>query len=156
LTALARVATLRGGRLTATLRLIDSDKGIPFSTERPAGFVRFARFPEWRQGTAALGWEDGLGAAATLRAQLYGHRFDNTLAAYTDQDLDELSLESTFNDGVVAGGRSPTPRGAGTRCRPRSTSGRTATSASRRSPARRPSRPSATPSAPARSRLWIG
>jgi iron complex outermembrane receptor protein len=91
------------GRLTATLRLIDSDKGIPYSTERPAGFVRFARFPEWRQGTAALGWEGGLGASATLRAQVYGHRFDNTLAAYTDQDLDELSLESTFADDVLGG-----------------------------------------------------
>jgi iron complex outermembrane receptor protein len=65
--------------------------------------VRFARFPEWRQGTAALGWEGGLGASATLRAQLYGHRFDNTLAAYADQDLDELSLESTFADDVLGG-----------------------------------------------------
>ncbi len=103
--ALARVGHefSEAGRLTATLRLIDSDKGIPFSTERPAGFVRFARFPEWRQGTAALGWEGGLGASATLRAQLYGHRFDNTLAAYTDQDLDELSLESTFADDVLGG-----------------------------------------------------
>jgi outer membrane receptor protein involved in Fe transport len=103
--ALARVGRSIGeaGRLTATLRLIDSDKGIPFSTERPAGFVRFARFPEWRQGTAALGWEGGLGASATLRAQLYGHRFDNTLAAYTNQDLDELSLESTFDDDVMGG-----------------------------------------------------
>jgi outer membrane cobalamin receptor len=103
--ALARVGHefSEAGRLTATLRLIDSDKGIPFSTERPAGFVRFARFPEWRQGTAALGWEGGLGATATLRAQLYGHRFDNTLAAYTDQELDELSLESTFVDDVLGG-----------------------------------------------------
>jgi iron complex outermembrane receptor protein len=103
--ALARVGHSFGetGRLTATLRLIDSDKGIPFSTERPAGFVRFARFPEWRQGTAALGWEGGLGASATLRAQLYGHRFDNTLAAYTGQELDELSLESTFADDVLGG-----------------------------------------------------
>jgi outer membrane cobalamin receptor len=103
--ALARVGHgfSEAGRLTATLRLIDSDKGIPFSTERPAGFVRFARFPEWRQGTAALGWEGGLGGSATLRAQLYGHRFDNTLDAYTSQDLDELSLESTFNDDVLGG-----------------------------------------------------
>jgi iron complex outermembrane receptor protein len=103
--ALARVGHefTEAGRVTATLRLIDSDKGIPFSTERPAGFVRFARFPEWRQGTAALGWEGGLGASATLRAQVYGHRFDNTLAAYTDQDLDELSLESTFADDVLGG-----------------------------------------------------
>ena len=103
--ALARVGRAFGdaGRLTATLRLIDSEKGIPFSTDRPAGFVRFARFPEWRQGTAALGWEGGLGASATLRAQLYGHRFDNTLAAYTNQDLDELSLESTFADDVLGG-----------------------------------------------------
>ncbi|HQN97337.1 MAG TPA: TonB-dependent receptor [Thermoanaerobaculales bacterium] len=103
--ALARVGYGFGerGRLTATLRLIDSDKGIPFSTERPAGFVRFARFPEWRQATAALGWEGELGGSATLRAQLYGHRFDNTLDAYTSQDLDELSLESTFNDDVLGG-----------------------------------------------------
>ena len=100
------------GRLTATLRLIDSDKGIPFSTERPAGFVRFARFPEWRQGTAAVGWEGELGASATLRAQAYGHRFDNTLAAYPDQDLDELSLESTFTDDVLGGWLvADTPRG---------------------------------------------
>ena len=91
------------GRLTATFRLLDSDRGIPFSTERPAGFVRFARFPEWRQGTAAVGWESGAGEATTLRAQLYGHRFDNTLAVYADQELDEPVLESIFSDDVLGG-----------------------------------------------------
>lgn len=91
------------GRLSATLRLIDSEKGIPFSTERPAGFVRYARFPEWRQATAAVGWEGDLGPSTGLRAQLYAHRFDNTLAAYTDQDLDELLIESTFADDVLGG-----------------------------------------------------
>ncbi len=87
----------------ASVRWVDAEKGIPFHTERPAGFVRFARFPEWRQTTLALGYERSLGGGAALRGQLYGHRFDNTLEMFTDSDLESVELESTFADRVYGG-----------------------------------------------------
>lgn len=89
--------------LHASLRLIDAAKGIPFHTTQPAGFVAFARFSEWRQGTAALGWDRQLEGGGELRGQLYAHRFDNTLDSYRDPELQSLRVSSTFEDEVAGG-----------------------------------------------------
>jgi iron complex outermembrane receptor protein len=90
------------GTLYASLRFIDAEKGIPFHTTEPAGFIKFARFPEWRQTTLALGYEDDF-ARGQIRAQVYGHGFDNTLEAFADPELEILQLESSFSDRVYGG-----------------------------------------------------
>ena len=33
-------------RVTATFRLLDTEKGVPFHTSRPTGFIKFSRFPQ--------------------------------------------------------------------------------------------------------------
>jgi iron complex outermembrane receptor protein len=102
--ALARVGWRLGDERTlyASLRWIDAEKGIPFHTTEPAGFIKFARFPEWRQATAAVGYEQAL-AGGELRAQLYGHGFENTLDVYSDPELEQLRLSSSFSDRVYGG-----------------------------------------------------
>lgn len=95
--------TERHGKFTATLRLIDAEKGVPFHTTQPSGFIRFSRFPEWRQGTAAVGWEHSFGSARFIRAQIFSHSFDNTLDVYSGPDLQELILRSAFTDDVLGG-----------------------------------------------------
>ncbi len=89
--------------LFASLRLVDAVKGIPFHTSQPAGFVAFARFTEWRQGTAAVGYERRFTGGAELRGQLYVHRFDNTLESFFDPELESLRVRSTFEDEVRGG-----------------------------------------------------
>ncbi|MEE4270215.1 MAG: TonB-dependent receptor [Thermoanaerobaculales bacterium] len=103
--ALARVGYRfdSGSRMSATFRLIDAEKGIPFSTRRPQGFVKFARFPEWKQMTGSVGWESALGTSASVRAQVFAHRYDNRLDIYGDPDLEDLWLRSTFVDRVIGG-----------------------------------------------------
>ncbi len=91
------------GRFTATLRLIDAEKGVPFHTTQPSGFIKFSRFPEWRQGTAAVGWEKNLGNTRFIRAQIFSHSFDNTLDVYSDPDLQDLILRSAFADDSLGG-----------------------------------------------------
>ena len=90
------------GTLYASLRFIDAEKGIPFHTTQPVGFIKFARFPEWRQTTLALGYEQEI-AHGQLRGQLYGHGFENTLEVFADPDLETLRLESSFSDRVYGG-----------------------------------------------------
>jgi iron complex outermembrane receptor protein len=89
--------------LYASLRWIDAEKGIPFHTTRPAGFVKFARFPEWRQATLALGYERSLRNGGALRGQLFGLGFENTLEVFNDPELESLRLESNFSDRVYGG-----------------------------------------------------
>jgi iron complex outermembrane receptor protein len=90
------------GTLYASLRFIDAEKGIPFHTTEPVGFIKFARFPEWRQTTLAVGYEDDL-ARGRIRAQLYGHGFENVLEVFADPELETLRLESSFSDRVYGG-----------------------------------------------------
>jgi iron complex outermembrane recepter protein len=90
------------GTLYASLRFIDAEKGIPFHTTEPVGFIKFARFPEWRQTTLALGYEHEF-ARGQLRAQVYGHGFENTLEVFADPELEILRLESSFSDRVYGG-----------------------------------------------------
>jgi iron complex outermembrane receptor protein len=87
------------GTLHASLRFIDAEKGVPFHTSNPVGFIKFSRFSEWRQSTLALGYEHD-GGGAHLRAQLYGHGFDNTLDVYAGPELETLRLSSAFDDRV--------------------------------------------------------
>ena len=103
-TAMARVGwkITNAGTLYASLRFIDAEKGIPFHTTRPVGFIKFARFPEWLQTTLALGYEHDL-AGGQLRAQVYGHAFENTLEVFADPDLETVRLESSFSDRVYGG-----------------------------------------------------
>jgi iron complex outermembrane receptor protein len=103
--ALARVGWRLDDRSTlyASLRWIDSEKGIPFHTTEPAGFVKFARFPEWRQASLALGYERRTKGGGELRGQLYGLGFENTLDVYDDPELVTLRLESEFSDRVYGG-----------------------------------------------------
>ena len=89
--------------LYASVRFVDAEKGIPFHTTEPAGFVAFARFPEWRQTTVGLGYERRYSGGAQLRGQLYGLAFDNTLDVYTDPGLEDLRLQSEFSDRVHGG-----------------------------------------------------
>lgn len=91
------------GRFTATLRLIDAEKGVPYHTTQPSGFIKFSRFPEWRQGTAAVGWEHNFKDTRFIRAQTFSHSFDNTLDVYSGPDLQELILRSEFSDNVLGG-----------------------------------------------------
>jgi iron complex outermembrane receptor protein len=102
--AMARVGWKTGdaGTLYASAHLIDADKGIPFHTTEPVGFIKFARFPEWRQTTLALGYEHDW-AGGQLRGQLYGHGFENTLDVYADPGLEMVQLESSFSDRVYGG-----------------------------------------------------
>lgn len=88
--------------LHASVRWIDAEKGIPFHTTEPVGFVRFSRFPQWRQTTVSLGYEHA-GDDVRIQGRLYGHGFANTLDVYADPDLDELRLTSTFDDRVYGG-----------------------------------------------------
>ncbi len=90
------------GTLYASLRFIDAEKGIPFHTTEPAGFIKFARFPEWRQTTLALGYEHDF-TRGQLRGQLYGHAFDNTLDVFAEPELENVRLESSFADRVYGG-----------------------------------------------------
>ena len=90
------------GTLHASLRFIDAEKGIPFHTTEPVGFIKFARFPEWRQTTLALGYEHDI-ARGQVRGQIYGHAFENTLEVFADPDLEALRLESSFSDRVYGG-----------------------------------------------------
>ena len=90
------------GTLYASLRFIDAEKGIPFHTTEPVGFIKFARFPEWRQTTLALGYEHDI-ARGQVRGQIYGHAFENTLEVFADPDLEALRLESSFSDRVYGG-----------------------------------------------------
>ena len=89
--------------LYASIRLIDAEKGIPFHTTEPAGFVKFSRFPEWRQATVGLGYERRFSSGAELRGQLYGMGFENTLDVFADPELETIQLESTFSDRVYGG-----------------------------------------------------
>ena len=100
-TAMGRVSwrTNDRGTLHTTLRFVDAEKGIPFHTTNPVGFVRFSRFSEWRQATLSAGYEHE-GDRAHLRGQLYGHGFDNTLDVYADPELETLRLSSAFDDRV--------------------------------------------------------
>lgn len=100
---LARVGWRPGavGSVVASLRVVDAEKGIPWSTVEPVGFTKFARFDEWRQVTLSVGYEHPLAAEGTLRAQLYGHLFDNVLDVYEGPELEELRLESAFDDTVL-------------------------------------------------------
>jgi iron complex outermembrane receptor protein len=91
------------GRFTATFRLIDAEKGVPFHTTQPSGFIKFSRFPEWRQGTAAVGWEKNLKNTRFIRSQIFSHSFDNTLDVYSDPDLQDLILRSAFADDSLGG-----------------------------------------------------
>jgi iron complex outermembrane receptor protein len=90
------------GTLYASLRFIDAEKGIPFHTTEPVGFIKFARFPEWRQTTLALGYEHDI-ARGQLRGQLYSHAFENTLEVFADPELETIRLESSFSDRVYGG-----------------------------------------------------
>ncbi|MCD4750519.1 MAG: TonB-dependent receptor, partial [Thermoanaerobaculales bacterium] len=90
-------------RFSVTLRWIDAEKGIPFHTTRPSGFVKFSRFPEWRQGTFTLGWQRDLTGEGSIRAQVFSHHFDNTLDVFSGPELEERLLRSTFADRVVGG-----------------------------------------------------
>lgn len=90
------------GTLHASVRWIDAEKGIPFHTTEPVGFIKFSRFPEWRQTTVALGYEHRLDGGS-VRGQLYSHAFDNTLDVYADSDLETLRLSSSFDDRVYGG-----------------------------------------------------
>jgi len=90
------------GTLYASLRFIDAEKGIPFHTTEPAGFIKFARFPEWRQTTLALGYEHDF-APGQLRGQIYSHAFDNTLEVFSGPELETVRLESSFTDRVYGG-----------------------------------------------------
>jgi outer membrane cobalamin receptor len=90
------------GTLHASLRFIDAEKGIPFHTTEPVGFIKFARFPEWRQGTWALGYEHD-GEGGRIRGQLYGHTFENSLDVYADPEFEVLRLSSSFSDRVNGG-----------------------------------------------------
>ena len=90
------------GTLYASLRFIDAEKGIPFHTSEPVGFIKFARFPEWRQTTLALGYEHDF-ARGQLRGQIYGHGFENTLEVFADPGLETVRLESSFSDRVYGG-----------------------------------------------------
>ncbi len=90
------------GTLYASLRFIDAEKGIPFHTTEPVGFIKFARFPEWRQTTLALGYEHDF-SRGRLRGQLYGHAFENTLEVFADPELETVRLESSFSDRVYGG-----------------------------------------------------
>lgn len=103
-TAMGRLGwkTSDAGTLYASLRYIDAEKGIPFHTTEPVGFIKFARFPEWRQTTLALGYEHDF-VRGRIRGQLYGHGFENTLEVFTDPDLEILRLESSFSDRVYGG-----------------------------------------------------
>jgi iron complex outermembrane receptor protein len=89
--------------LYASLRWIDAEKGIPFHTTRPAGFVKFARFPEWRQATLALGYQRSLRNGGAVRGQLFGLGFENTLEVFNDPELESLRLESSFSDRAYGG-----------------------------------------------------
>ncbi len=88
--------------LFASVRWIDAEKGIPFHTERPSGFLRYGRFSDWQQGTMTLGYQRAW-LGGEIRAQLFSHAYDNTLAVYADPELDDLILESTFEDRVLGG-----------------------------------------------------
>lgn len=103
-TAMGRLGwkTSDAGTLYASMRYIDAEKGIPFHTTEPVGFIKFARFPEWRQTTLALGYEHDF-AQGRIRGQLYGHGFENTLEVFADPDLETLRLESSFSDRVYGG-----------------------------------------------------
>ncbi len=87
----------------ASLRYVDSQKGIPFHTTQPSGFVRFARFPTWQQTALGLAYERRLSGDGRLRAQLFGVGFENTLEVYGDPELEGLWLESTFSDRTYGG-----------------------------------------------------
>ena len=89
--------------LLASIRLVDSEKGIPFHTTEPRGFVRFARFPTWRQTTAGLGYERRLRRGGELRAQVFGLGFENTLEVFDDPGLQSMALQSTFSDRTYGG-----------------------------------------------------
>jgi iron complex outermembrane receptor protein len=104
-TVLARVGWQLDERssLVTSIRWIDAEKGIPFHTSEPAGFVKFARFPEWRQATLSLGYERRLRGGGELRGQLYGLGFENTLDVYDDPELESLRLSSEFSDRVYGG-----------------------------------------------------
>ena len=93
----------KGSSLFASLRFVDSEKGIPFNTVQPSGFVKFARFPKWQQMTVGLGYERRLSGDGKLRAQLFGLGFENTLEVYGDPGLQNLWLESTFSDRTYGG-----------------------------------------------------
>jgi len=90
------------GTMHASVRFIDAEKGIPFHTTKPVGFIKFSRFPEWRQTTVALGYEHRVDNGK-LRGQLYSHSFDNTLDIYADPELESLRLSSSFDDRVYGG-----------------------------------------------------
>lgn len=100
-TAMGRVSwrVADRGTLHASLRFIDAEKGIPFHTTNPVGFIKFSRFSKWRQATLAAGYEHN-GEKVHLRAQLYGHGFDNTLDVFADPELEALRLSSAFDDRV--------------------------------------------------------
>ena len=104
MTAMGRVSwrVTERGTIHTSLRLIDAEKGIPFHTTQPEGFIKFSRFSEWRQSTLSMGYERN-GENAHLRAQLYGHGFANTLDVYADPELETLRFESTFDDRVYGG-----------------------------------------------------
>jgi len=90
------------GTLHASVRWIDAEKGIPFHTTEPAGFVKFSRFSEWNQSTFAVGYEHEW-THGDLRGQLYGHAFENTLDVFADPDFESLRLVSSFSDRVYGG-----------------------------------------------------
>ena len=103
-----RVAYAFGDRasLGVSVLHVDGEKGVaPEGHLDPAvDRVRFWRYPEWRMTMAVLSGEAELGAATSLRGAVWGSRFGQEIASFTDASYIERD-GTQRDDDATAGSR---------------------------------------------------
>jgi iron complex outermembrane recepter protein len=83
--------------ITLSFNYQDAEKNIPASTD-PDGSIRYWNFPEWKKYSIMLSGKVNLTQNLDLRANLFYHKYDNTLINYKDPDYTSVKWQSTYDD----------------------------------------------------------